>query len=156
MVFAVVLVVAGVTACGLFGHGSGPSTDQKLEKIIDRDPTFEVYLSYDATTAQRTGVEAALRALPGFRELTFVDRDAAYQQMKQLFSAHPSDLPDIKPETMPQSYRVRMTDVAAVRKVRDQQETVKRLPGVRTLAFPCLTPDECRQRFSPRPAATPS
>jgi cell division transport system permease protein len=49
-----------------------------------------------------------------------------------------------------------MTDVAAVKRIRDSQSTVQGLPGVQRLIFTCMTVPECRQKFSPRPTAPPS
>lgn len=155
VVVALLLAVTGVTGCGLFGHDSGPSKDEQIQKLIDENPTFVVFLRYDATAAQRKDIESALRSLPGFTGLTYADHDAAYQRMKQVYSADPSDMPIIEPDALPESYEIRMTDVAAVRKIRDSQSAVNGLPGVQKLIFPCMTVPECRQRFSPRPTTAP-
>jgi hypothetical protein len=63
---------------------------------------------------------------------------------------------EIGPEHFPESFEVRMTDITAVRKVRDAQDPVKSLPGVDQLVFACLTVAECKDRHSPKPTAPPS
>jgi cell division protein FtsX len=156
IVLVLLLAVAGVTGCSLFGGDPGPSEDEKIQQILDESASFTVFLSDDATGAQRDGVEAALRALPGFTGLTFTDHDGAYGRFKQMFSASPDQMPEIEPEVLPESFEVTMTDIAAVRKVRDNEGTVKDLPGVRELVFTCTTVAECREKFSPKPTAPPS
>ena len=76
--------------------------------------------------------------------------------MKQLYSANPSDMPSIEPDSLPESYEVRMTDLAAVRKIRGSQGTVTGLPGVQDVVFPCMTAPECRQKYTHPPTAPPS
>jgi cell division transport system permease protein len=154
--FALLLVVAGLTGCGLFGHDSGMSEDEKLQKILDDYASFSVFLTPEATDAQRQDVEAALRALPGFTGLTFTDHEGAYQRMKQMFSAAPERMPEIEPEVLPESFEVTMTDIAAVQKVRDNEAELKKLPGVQEISITCTTVQECRAKLSPKPTAPPT
>jgi cell division transport system permease protein len=155
IVVVLLLAVAGVAGCGLFGDDPGPSRDEQIQKIVDEHASFTVMLKNDATAAQRSDVETALRALPGFTGLTFTDKQAAYEKMKQMFSADPSDVASIGPENLPESFEVRMTDIAAVRKLRDDERPVKSLPGVDQLVFTCLTVPECKAKYSPKPTAAP-
>jgi cell division transport system permease protein len=154
--FVLVLAVAALAACGLFGHNSGRSSDEEIQKILDGTASFVVFLSYDTTEAQRTDVEAALRALPEVTGVTFVDHDAAYRRMKQLYSAEPSEMPQIKAEDLPESFEVTMTNFAAVRKIRDSNTTVAKLPGVQRVIYPCTTVPECRTKFANHPVTLPS
>lgn len=156
IVLVLLFAVAGVTGCSLFGGGSGPSEDEKLQKILDENASFSLFLSEGATAAQRDGVEAALRALPGFTGLTFTDHEGAYRKMKQMFSADPERMPEIEPEVLPESFEVTMTDIAAVQKVRDDQSALQNLPGVQEVVFVCTTVPECREKYSPKPTAPPS
>ncbi|WP_328473116.1 permease-like cell division protein FtsX [Actinoplanes sp. NBC_00393] len=155
-IFVVLLLaVAGLAGCGLLGQDSGPSEDEQIQKILDENAMFTVFLDSEATEAQRRDVEAFLRALPGFTGLTFTDHDGAYEKFKQVFSAPPDSTLPIGPEALPESFEVRMTDIAAVRKVRDEG-VVKNLPGVRDVVVACTTVQECREKYSPRPTAPPS
>ena len=151
------IAVAGVGACGLFGGGQGASQDEQLQRILDENELFTVFLRSDVTAAQRANVEAALRALPGATGVSYTDHDGAYQKMKRAFSAEPSRMPQIDPAVLPESFEIRMTDIAAVRKARDDQAALKALPGVQEVVFTCLTVVECRKLASPHPtAASPS
>jgi cell division transport system permease protein len=156
IVVALLLATAAPTACGLFGDDAGPSRDEQLQRILDENASFSVFLRSDATEAQRKDVEAALRALPGATGVTYTDHDGAYQRMKQAFSAEPSKMPQVDPAILPESFEIRMTDIAAVRKTRDNQAAVKGLPGVQDVIFTCLTVPECRAMVSPRPTAPPT
>lgn len=156
IIVALLLAVAGLSGCSLIGDDAGPSEDERIQQILDENASFSVFLTTDATEAQRTDVGAALRKLPGSTAVTYVDQDDAYQRMKQLFSAEPSRMPRIEPEYLPESFEVRMTDIAAVRKARDSESTLKSLPGVQDVVFPCTTVAECREKHSPRPTAPPS
>ena len=154
IVVALLLALAGPAACGLLG--SGPSEDEQIQKILDENASFSVFLSTDATTAQRTTIEAALKALPGATTVTYYDHDAAYERMEQLFSAEPSRMPQIEPKYLPESFEVAMTDIAAVRNARKDEITLKSLQGVQEVVFPCTTVRECREKHSPKPTAPPS
>ncbi|GAA3918570.1 permease-like cell division protein FtsX [Actinoplanes auranticolor] len=156
IVVVLLLAVAGVTGCGLFGDDPGPSQDEQIQQILDENASFTVMLKHDATAAQRQSVETAVRGLPGFTGLTFTDKQEAYERTRQLFSANPAGVDEIGPEHFPESFEVRMTDITAVRKVRDAQAPVKNLPGVDQLVFACLTVAECKDRYSPKPTASPS
>jgi len=156
IVVVLLLAVAGVAGCGLFGHDPVLSEDEQIQKILDDNASFSVLLNADATAAQRQDVEAALRALPGFTGLTFTDHDAAYERMRQMFSAEPSRRPQIEPADLPESFEVRMADIAAVQKVRDDEGSVKNRPGVNDVVFPCTTVAECRQKYSSKPASSPT
>jgi cell division transport system permease protein len=156
IVVALLLAVAGLAGCAVFGDDPGPTQDEQIQKILDSYASFTVFLADDATDAEHNDIEAALRALPGTTGVTFSNHDAAYRRMQQLFSAEPSRMPRIDPEYLPETFEVRMTDIAAVQRIRDNESTVKNLPGVQDVIFPCTTVRECREQHSPRPTASPS
>lgn len=156
IVLVLLLAAGGVAGCGLFGDDAGPSEDERIQQILDESASFSVILDAEATTAQREGVEAALRALPGFTGLTFTDHDAAYQRMLQMYAEASAEPPEVEPEILPETFEVSMTNIAAVQKVRDTQSTVQNLPGVQEVVFACTTVPECRAKFSRRPSAPPS
>lgn len=154
-VVAVLFLAAGpVAGCGLFG-GSNHPDDQRIQKLLEDDPAISVFLRTDVTPAQRTAIEAKLKALPDVAGVEFVTREAEFERMKQLLSAEPSKMPRITAEYLPESFRVRMTSVAAVREARDHQDEIKSLPGVEDTAFHCTTVEECRAAPQPSPTATP-
>ncbi|MEU4220456.1 permease-like cell division protein FtsX [Actinoplanes sp. NPDC026623] len=156
IIVALLVAAAGLTACGLFGDDSGRSQDEQIQQILDENASFTVFLRDDSTKQQHDEVEAALRALPGFTGIVFEDHDAAYRKFQKAFSPMPTAFEDIDPQILPESFEVSMSDIAAVRKVRDTKSTVQSLPGVQDVTFPCLTVRECREMHSPKPTAPPS
>jgi cell division transport system permease protein len=154
IVVAVLLVVAGLAGCSLFGHDE-PTKEDQLQKVLDDNAQFTVFLRDDATEAQRKDVEAALRALPGVTEVSFENHDEAYRRMTELFSADPTFVAGVEPEALPESFKVKATDVAAIRKIRDEG-TVSKLPGVNKPVFTCLDVEECKRMYSPRPSGSPA
>ncbi|MGX6603472.1 permease-like cell division protein FtsX [Micromonosporaceae bacterium Da 78-11] len=156
IVVALVVAVVVLAGCGLLGSGSGRSEDEQLRELMDENASFSVFLRPDATDGQRQGVEAALRALAGFTGLTYTDPDAAYRRLQQMMSAAPDFVSQVSPGALPGSFEVRMTDIAAVQRLRDDVDPIKNLPGVQDVSFVCTTVAECREKFSPRPTAPPS
>lgn len=136
MVVALLLIMAGATGCGLRSGGPGPATEGP--------GSFTVLLTDEVTDGEHQAIEAALTALPGVTGVDFTSRDAAAERMRGSSSAAPdSDSPFIT-----ETFRVRMTDLAAVRLVRDTDTTLKTMPGVRDIVYPCTTVPECRNRTS--------
>ncbi|AGZ40574.1 permease-like cell division protein FtsX [Actinoplanes friuliensis] len=140
----VLVMLFALTAC--------TGGDGKPEINFDEDAGFSVFLTADVTEAQKTGVEAELRGLPGATEVTYESSQAAYDKMRERFEGEPGGVPDIDPSYLPQSFRVKMKDMASVRRVRDDTATGDRLravAGVRDLVFPaCTTVEECRKELS--------
>ncbi|AEV86786.1 hypothetical protein ACWT_5768 [Actinoplanes sp. SE50] len=154
IIVALLLLVAGSAGCSLFGDDA-PTRDEQIQKILDENAEFTVFLRDDATDAQRNDVEAALRALPGVTEVSYVNRDEAYQQMTKLFSADPASVADVSRDALPESFKVKMSDIAAVRQIRDEG-TVGKLPGVERAVFTCLDVQECKKMSTPGPTGSPS
>lgn len=150
IIVAVLLVAVGLAGCGLF-QGDGPTKEEEFQAYLDQNATFTVFLNEDVTDAQRTSVEAALRALPDVADVTFADHDDAMAEMKRLYSADPEFLEKVSPEALPLSFKVRMADNAAIRKVRDGGAPDK-LPGVQKVVYTCLTLDECKRLYAPQPS----
>jgi cell division transport system permease protein len=156
IICALLLVVCALAGCGLFGHDPAPTDDEKLQQLIDKNPVITVFVAGDVTTAQRRDIEAALRALPGVAEVSYLDHEAAHRKMQRLFSDEPQRMPSIPAEDLPESFEARMTDIAAVEKVRDRAQAMKNAPGVQDVIVPCTTVAECRERMSRTPAVTPT
>ncbi|WP_436534424.1 cell division protein FtsX [Actinoplanes sp. HUAS TT8] len=154
IVVALLVVVAGLAGCSLFG-GGGSSQDEQIQQYLDENAQFTVFLRDDVTDAQRKDVEAALRALPDVAEVAYEDKAAAFQRFAQLYSAEPDLVSQVSKDALPESFRVRMADNAAIRKVR-AEDTVKNLPGVNKTVFTCTTVQECREFYAKKPSPQPS
>jgi cell division protein FtsX len=85
-----------------------------------------VFLVDDATAAQKSTIEARLRALPGATEVSFETREEAYRRFKELFKDQPDLVNRTKPADLPESYRVTLAGAVGQSTLAE----IRRLPGV--------------------------
>jgi cell division transport system permease protein len=136
----VIAALLTVAACHTAPPDEGPAVAE-----------FSVYLRMDATEQQRADVRTRLAAVPGVQRVDFEDSVTAYERLKDLWADDPESMPDVSPSSLPGSFIVRMTDLAAIRRLRDAGAAtdLQDLPGVEDVIFPCTTDAECRAQFEP-------
>jgi cell division transport system permease protein len=141
ILLAAVLTVLGLGAAGCT-RGGGPDDPPP------GDPQFSVFLTTDVTAAQRKGVEERLRATPDVAEVVYESKDEAYAKFRELWKDDPDFIASVEPDSLPESFRVRMTDLAAYRRTRTDayQAELKALPGVQDVVFQCASMTECREQ----------
>ncbi|GAB2597359.1 hypothetical protein Aab01nite_72880 [Paractinoplanes abujensis] len=137
----------GPSGCSLFQDEQKDNEAKKIEKLLGEDPVFSVFLRPDVTAGQKTTIESYLGGLDGIKRVQFETRAEAYERFKDLWSDDPEFVRSVSEDALPETYRVHMTSVDAVRKVRDGTEmaNIKNLPGVQDTVVACLTTDECRE-----------
>lgn len=114
----VLLVVGGLAAFArddprqvISGGANGASettTTARAEELGSGDTVF-VYLNLTATPAEVSGVEAALSTSDAVEKLEFMDRAETYAEFLELFEDQPDFVAAIRPEELPQSFRVSVT-----------------------------------------------
>lgn len=67
---------------------------------------FIVYMSPEASPEQLASVRTSLDENPLVDDFSFVDKDATFEEFKELFRDSPAILESVTPENMPPSYRV--------------------------------------------------
>jgi cell division transport system permease protein len=67
---------------------------------------FVVFLNPEATGDQIASVEADLEDSPDVERITFIDKDAAFEEFKRLFADSPEMQQAVEPEILPPSFRV--------------------------------------------------
>ena len=135
-------VLAGVSGCSSAAIANF-DTGQK--------PKMAVFLRVDSTQADREAAEAAIRALPGVDDVTFVSQTEAYAK----FASRSPDLArTVKPEDMPPSFEFTTANLTAYNKIRNGSfpDDVKQMPGVADIVIQCATLDECKRQLSSPPA----
>ena len=139
----VLAALLGPAGCGLFAD----EEDERLQQMLDANPTFSVFLRPDVTPQQKTNVDAYLRDLPEVAEVKYETREEAYRRFKELWADNPEFAQKVSPDSLPGSFRVRMADNAAIRKVRDGsgEANIKNLPGVQDVVLGCVTVGECKE-----------
>ncbi|MEV6637577.1 permease-like cell division protein FtsX [Actinoplanes sp. NPDC051470] len=154
----VLLALVSLSGCGLLDRDE---KKEEIERLIEENAQFSVFLRDDNPAERKAAVEARLRTLPDVTTVTFEGHDVAYAKMKKVFAEQNQEMPEnFEPENLPETFVVKMKDQAAVRNVRDTplQAELKALPGVQDLVFTCTTFEECKadsiRRRSPAPAAS--
>ena len=92
--------------------------------------TVYVYLTQDATDAQREAIAAELGSVPGVARVGFSDHEDAYERFKRVYACAPELIDSTRPESLPESFLVTLDDPAGYPAVRDK---VMGMPGVDTV-----------------------
>jgi len=103
---------------------------------------FEVFLAVDSSEQQVAGVRQELRDDPLVRDTQFIDKEAAYEEFKRLFSDKPDLVETTEAAFLPVSFRV------APEKAEDTETLVARyktVPGVDSVV---TAQDSIRQLLS--------
>ena len=77
------------------------------------DVQMFVYMNPTANEEQIDSVNSSLRDNPQVAEVSFLDRDATFAEFERLFEEQPDFVSAIKPEELPQSFRVKPTSTDA-------------------------------------------
>ncbi|MBL7260506.1 cell division protein FtsX [Paractinoplanes lichenicola] len=151
---SLIAVIAALALLGLAGCGLLKSDeDKKIEKLLEEDPVFSVFLRADVTAQQKANLESYLRGLPDVEAVRFETRAEAYQRFMDLWSDDSEFVESVSEDSLPETYRVHMKSTDAVRAVRDGADlaNIKNLPGVQDTVVGCLTIDECRKLYEKNP-----
>jgi len=95
---------------------------------------FIVFMNPNATPEQLDGVRTALEANPEVDTVDYVDKEAAYEEFKELFSRSKEMVEAVDAEAMPPSFRVapRTTDADLIQALGQEYEN---RAGVREVVF---------------------
>ena len=133
---AAVVAVIAIRPWSPHGSSASPATSASPGSRVPRgltsarkpDPVeMAVFLRGDATEPQRQAIEAKLRAIPGARAITFETHEQAYQHFKEQFKDRPDLVAATSPDSLPESFRLTLTDPVATQ---PQVAQVSALPGV--------------------------
>ena len=126
------LLLGGVLTLGAFVKSVTGEIERKVE--------VSVFLQDGITQAQQNDVRETLNDLEVVKKVTYVSKDQAYQEFKELYEDQPALWENIDADVLPASYRVELTDAKrvdvirsklennpAVEEIADQQKTVDRL-----------------------------
>jgi cell division transport system permease protein len=111
-----------------------------------------IYLKKDVTDEQRTAIEAAIKEDPLVEHYEYETSEQAYENFKQMFRDAPDMVSAVKPEYMPESFRIslknpeqyqlaydRYKDYPGISEIRDQRALVDKifsiLGGMQTVAL---------------------
>jgi cell division transport system permease protein len=102
-----------------------------------------VFLLDDASQEEIETLGRTISEIPEVEEVYFEDREAAYQNYKELFKDQPALLENVGPDAMPQSYRIKLVNPEdfpvirarlagdpAIDEIKDEQALLKKLLAV--------------------------
>jgi cell division transport system permease protein len=118
MTIAMIITMAvSLTMLGASGLIFTQVSDMK-EFYYDR-VEVSIFLKTDVTPDQRNGLQAALTADPLVREVIFESKDQAYEKFKTMYADTPALIEAVKPEQLPESFKVRLVDPEQYQKIYD-------------------------------------
>jgi cell division transport system permease protein len=126
------LLLGGVFTIGDFVS----SITRQIEDRVE----VSVFLDDEITPEQQSDISKQLNDLPVVRKVSYVTKEEAYEEFKDLYRDQPVLYENIGPDVLPASFRVEMKDPKrvdvvksklegnpAVEEVNDQRETVQRI-----------------------------
>ncbi len=156
----IAMIITTAISLGLLGGGLlVVQMTNKTERIYFDRVEVAVYLTNDVSTndvgctgAICATLQRELRATAGVQSVNYESRDAAFKRFQEVFANQPELIALARPEALPASFRVKLTDPQrfaiinqqfanqpGVDKVVDQADLVQRLfsvlGGVRNAAF---------------------
>jgi cell division transport system permease protein len=131
--FTITLASVMTVAVSLALVGASLMAQQGVDRATKRwqgGIEFIVFLNPDATQDQIAGVGNDLKNNPEVNNVTFVNKDQAYTEFKDLFRDSPEMIESVTPDILPTSYRVEPKDKNAevITQLSDQY---KDKPGVK-------------------------
>jgi cell division transport system permease protein len=82
----------------------------RMEKFFFARVEVSIFLKADVTDEQRSSLDGELRADPLVQEVTYESRNEAYENFRQLYRDSPDLVESVKPDTLPESFRVKLKD----------------------------------------------
>ncbi len=126
------LLLGGVLTLGDFVKSITREIENKVE--------VSVFLTDDITRAQQNDVRTTLTELEIVRRVSYISKDEAYKEFKDLYRDQPALWENIDSDVLPASFRVELSDPnrvdvirskldrnPAIEEIADQRDTVQRL-----------------------------
>ncbi len=82
-----------------------------------------IFLKKDVSPDQRTAIESALKSDPLVKEYTHETKEQAYENFKTMFRDAPDLVNAVKPDTLPEAFRVSLHDPEEYQKAYDKYKT---------------------------------
>jgi len=91
-----------------------------MERIFFTKVEVSIFLKGDVTEEQRTTLQADLEKDPLVKTVTYVSREDAYNNFKELYRSSPDLVDSVKADTLPESFRVKLNDPKKFKQVSDR------------------------------------
>lgn len=134
------VLTAAVSLLLLGGVLTLESFVKSITRQIEDQIEVSVFLTDDITDTQQQDVESTIEGIEVVKSVTYVSKDEAYKEFKELYRDQPALWENIDADVLPASFRVELSDPErvdvirskldrnpAVEEIADQNETVQRL-----------------------------
>jgi cell division transport system permease protein len=99
----------------------------KTKDLLYAQVQVSIFLTNDVTEAQRTTIKEKLKSDGTVKSYEYETKQEAYKRFKELFKDSPDLVENVKPESLPESFRVKLNDPS---KANVTDADYKNLPGV--------------------------
>ena len=124
----VALILTTAISLALLGAGGLLFVQiSKTKDLLYDKVEVSIFLSATITQEQKDALKNQLDSDPQIRTVTFESRDEAFRRFKELFADSPDLVNNVKPESLPESYRVQLNDPTQADKI---DTKYKDSPGV--------------------------
>ncbi|MGR6317409.1 permease-like cell division protein FtsX [Micromonospora soli] len=110
-------------AVSLFMLGGSGLLYQKVGDMKDlyyENVEVSIFLKTDVNEQQRTDLDAKLKGDPLVKEVTYVNKDEAYNRFKQMYADAPDLVNAVKPDQLPESFRLKLKNPEQYKNIYDQ------------------------------------
>ncbi|SCF35491.1 cell division protein FtsX [Micromonospora viridifaciens] len=105
---------------GLLYQKVGDMKDLYFEKV-----EVSIFLKTDVNEQQRTDLEAKLKTDPLVKEVTYVDKQMAYERFQKMYADAPDLVNAVKPDQLPESFRLKLHNPEQYKNIYDEYKTAE-------------------------------
>ncbi|NJP31979.1 permease-like cell division protein FtsX [Micromonospora thermarum] len=96
-----------------------------MKELYFENIEVSIFLDNEVTEQQKADIQAKLDADPLVQEATLVNKDEAYKRFQEMFRDSPDLLSAVKPDVLPESYRLKLVDPQQYKAISDQYTNVE-------------------------------
>ncbi|QOC93533.1 permease-like cell division protein FtsX [Micromonospora craniellae] len=114
------IITMGVSLTMLGASGLIYTKVADMKQLYFENIEVSIFLEADVTDEQRTALAGQLEADPLISQVTYVNKDEAFQRFQEMFRDSPDLLSAVQADQLPESYRLRLVDPEQYRTIADQ------------------------------------
>ncbi len=110
-------------AVSLFMLGGSGLLYQKVGDMKDlyyENVEVSIFLKTDVSEQQRTDLDTKLKSDPLVKEVTYVDKQQAYERFQKMYADAPDLVSAVKPDQLPESFRLKLQNPEQYKNIYDQ------------------------------------
>ncbi|MFV2101826.1 permease-like cell division protein FtsX [Micromonospora sp. LOL_024] len=96
-----------------------------MKQLYFENIEVSIFLNADVTDEQRTDIAGRLEADPLISQVTYVNKDEAFQRFQEMFRDSPDLLSAVKADQLPESYRLKLVNPEEYKTISDQYVAIE-------------------------------